>query len=515
MSTFGTSVWGDTAKLPDEPALNRDANCDTCVVGAGIAGLTTAYRLAAAGRRVIVLDAQDRVAAGETAYTTAHLTCVIDDRFQEVERVRGEAVLRVAVVSHRAAIAEIEQVVARERIDCDFRRVAGYLFLPADGSSDIALLEREADCARRIGLSHGWVDRAPIASFDTGRCLRFPDQGQFHPLKYLRGVREALGRSGGRVFGGTRVEAVEGGSPCRVQVHDGPTVTANSVVVATNTPINDRVATHTKQAPYLTYAIGAGIPAGVVEPALYWDTLDPYHYLRLHRRNDGTDLLILGGEDYKTGQSEDPKAAWAALEEGARARFSTLGPVRFHWSGQVMETLDGLAYIGPDPAGADNVFIATGDSGMGMTHGTIAGMLLSDLILGRVNQWAEVYDPSRTPVKAALDYARENLNVAGQYLDWVTGGDVASADEVKPGQGAVVRRGLSKVAVYRDEDGTKHECSAVCPHLGCVVHWNDAEMTWDCPCHGSRFTKVTHGPAVADLAPVGEPPPFSRSETST
>jgi glycine/D-amino acid oxidase-like deaminating enzyme/nitrite reductase/ring-hydroxylating ferredoxin subunit len=505
MSESGVSLWGETARLPGDEPLGRDARADVCVVGAGIAGLTTAYQLTRAGRRVVVLDKGPTITPGETQFTTAHLSCVIDDRFQEVERVRGEDALRLAVASHKAAIHRIEAVASAEGIACDFRRVDGYLFLgPGD---TMELLEKEADCARRIGLEHEWADRAPLPGFDTGRCVRFSNQGQFHPLKYLIGLHRAIVSLGGRVYTKSMVRGVEGGSPCKVHLRDGPTVTADAVVVATNTPINDIVSLHTKQAPYMTYALAAAVPAGSVPFGLYWDTLDPYHYIRLQPGERGQDLLIVGGEDHKTGQNADPAKCWEKLEQWARKRFPSAGKPRYRWSGQVMETLDGLAYIGRDPGGAKNVFIATGDSGMGMTHGTIAGLMLCDLVQGRENVWDGLYDPSRKPVKAAGEYLRENLNVAGQYADWITAGEVRGVETVPAGKGVVLRRGLKLLAAYREETGEVHECSAVCTHLGCVVHWNDAEKTWDCPCHGSRFSKeghVLHGPATADLEPIAE-----------
>jgi Rieske Fe-S protein len=355
------------------------------------------------------------------------------------------------------------------------------------------------------------VPRAPLDPFDTGKSLRFPRQGQFHPLKYLAGLAAALERRGGRIFGNTHATNVQGGERARIETQHGPVITAGAVVVATNTPINDLVAIHTKQAPYMTYAIGARVPRGSVYRALYWDTPDPYHYVRLWQDQEPAalgevgpaDLLIVGGEDHKTGHADDAGERFARLEAWARERFPMMQSVKYHWCGQVMESVDGLAFIGRNPLDSDNVYIATGDSGMGMTHGTIAGILLTDLIVGRPNEWVGLYDPSRKSLRAAKQFLKENIDVAGMYGRWLTAGDVATVDEIPPGSGAIVRRGLTKVAVFRDDHGAIHELSASCPHLGCVVAWNSADKTWDCPCHGSRFDchgRVINGPANTDLA---------------
>jgi Rieske Fe-S protein len=253
--------------------------------------------------------------------------------------------------------------------------------------------------------------------------------------------------------------------------------------------------------------IGARIPRGSVPSVLLWDAppdlWDPYHYIRVEHGKE-SDVLIVGGEDHKTGQQHDGAQRWGKLEQWTRNRFPMAEEIEYRWSGQVMEQVDGLAFIGRNPADADNVFIATGDSGMGMTHGTIAGILLTDLILERQNPWADLYDPSRKTLTSLKDFAQENINVAAQYTDVVTPGDVDSIDEIAKGDGAIVRKGLSKIAVYRDEDGTVHSMSAVCVHLGCIVAWNAAEKTWDCPCHGSRYDSVgtvINGPANSDLPP--------------
>jgi glycine/D-amino acid oxidase-like deaminating enzyme/nitrite reductase/ring-hydroxylating ferredoxin subunit len=490
------SIWADVA-MPQFPPLQENLHADVCVIGAGISGLTTAYLLAKAGRQVVVLD-DGPVAGGMTMATTAHITNMHDDRYFEVEKLHGREGARLAADSHSTAIDRIETIVRQERIDCDFQRLDGYLFLAAGDKRET--LERELDAARRAGLrAVNLIERAPFSSFDTGPCLRFPNIAQFHPLKYLAHLARAIEQAGGRIFCDTHADSVEGGVPAVVQA-GRQVVTADAVVVATNVPINDRVTIHTKQAPYMTYVIAARVAPGAVPPVLSWDTGDPYHYLRLHGER-----LIVGGEDHKSGQASDTPERYRRLEAWARERFPMMGPVELVWSGQVMETQDYLAFIGPNPADHDNIYVVTGDSGMGITHGTIAGMLLSDLILGRTNPWAKLYDPARVTFAAAAGFARENSNVALQYTEWLTGGDVASVDEVSPGSGAIVRKGLEKIAVYRDPQGKLHERNAACPHLGCVVHWNRAETTWDCPCHGSRFDrygKVISGPANRDLAPA-------------
>jgi len=317
-------------------------------------------------------------------------------------------------------------------------------------------------------------------------------------------------RDGGKIYCGDRVidttcpeKATE---KCTAKMQSGRSVTANAVVVATNTPapINNWMGIYTKQVPYRTYIIGARIPRGTVPNALFWDDGEPYHYVRIESSTDKThDVLIVGGEDHKVGQIPDNAAPFLNLEKWAKQRFKMIEDVPYRWSGQVQEPVDGIAYIGRAPVGSPNLYVATGDSGMGLTHGTIAGILLTDLILGRDNPWATLYDPARKTLRAAGEFLKENLNVAAQYAGWLTGGDVSSPDEIPPGCGGLVRRGLGKEATYRDAAGQLHECSAVCPHLGCIVQWNGAEKTWDCPCHGSRFDargSVVNGPALTGLA---------------
>jgi len=498
------SAWMATAEIPSFPPLAADAECDVCIVGAGIAGLTTAYTLARAGKSVIVLD-DGPVGGGETGRTTAHLSWALDDHYVEIEKMLGPDAARLAAESHRSAVDRIEAIAREERIDCNFERVDGYWF--AAKPDDARLLDAEAAAARRAGA--GQVERVgtvPGLPFQPPAALRFANQGQFHPLKYVAGLARAIVRLGGRIHCGSHVSDFEK-RPRRPQVKtsDKHTVTADAMVFATNSPVNDWVTMHTKQAPYRTYVVAVRIPRGAVPRGLYWDTEEPYHYVRLADGADGHPLLIVGGEDHKTGQAHEPEARFGALLAWTRRHFPMAGDIAFRWSGQVIEPNDYMAFIGKNP-GDENVYIATGDSGHGMTHGTIAGMLIPDLILGVENRWATLYDPSRVTTRAAGPFVKENVNVAAQYIDWVTPGEVSSPDEIKPGSGAVMRQGAKKFAVYRDDDGSIHIRSAVCTHLYCIVDWNSLEKTWDCPCHGSRFDRfgrVVNGPAVADLADPG------------
>ena len=399
-ATKNESVWADTAEMPNYPPLQESIRADICIVGAGIAGLTTAYLLSQAGKSVVILD-DGPLASGVTEVTTAHLSNAIDDRYFEIERLHGQRGAQLTAESHTAAIDRIASIAQQENIDCDFERLDGYLFLAPGEKEEV--LDRELAAAQRAGRTEvEKLESAPFSSYQTGPCLRFPKQGQFHPLKYLAGLAKAIERDGGRLFTQTHADQIDGGAPAKIKV-GSHVVTADAVVVATNTPINDLVAIHTKQAPYMTYVIAARVPRGSVTKALYWDTQDPYHYLRLQSLKSGNgnggvrdeDLLIVGGEDHKTGQANDTDQRHARLEVWARKRFPMMGPIEYTWSGQVMETIDGLAFIGRNPLDEDNVFIVTGDCGMGMTHGTIAGILLTDLILGRENPWATLYSPAQ------------------------------------------------------------------------------------------------------------------------
>lgn len=495
------SPWKEGVEMRPFPSLMNDISVDVCVVGGGIAGLTTAYLLMKEGKKVCVLELQE-IGSGQTGQTTAQLCTALDTRYSELEKIYEDAELVQIAQSHKEAINLVEKIILDEKIDCDMARVPGYLFCSPDDEENF--LSHELKIAHHVGLTEVHATaRAPLESFDTGECLVFPNQLQIHPMKYLKGLTECLTRGGVRIYTHTHVTSVQSGPEVYIQSLDGYGVHAQSAVIATNTPINNLLTIHTKQAPYRTYVVGMKIPKGSVPLALFWDTEDPYHYIRV-QPGSRYDLLIVGGEDHKTGQNDHPEQGFMNLIRWARHRFPMAQDVIYEWSGQVMESMDRLAFLGRNPM-EKNVYIITGDSGNGTTHATIGAMIIRDQIAGRKNPWESLYDPSRKKVRSINTFIKENTNVAFQYTEWLANHpSLDKLSQLDKGEGIVITQGLRKIAVYRNEVGHFEYLSAACTHLGGVVHWNSVEKSWDCPCHGSRFDchgSVIEGPAMQDLPP--------------
>lgn len=399
------SVWMPVPEIPGHP-VEDSRPCDLLVIGAGMAGLSIAYEALLKGRRVTVLD-RGAIASGMTARTTAHLASAFDDFYHEFIARRSEEEARLLHDSLAASIDRIEEIARQESIDCDFTRCDGYLFL---GEGDkITVLEKEIEACHRIGFSRvSWAKQAPMPSFDTGRCLRFPNQARFHPLKYLQGLARAILTKGGVLRPQTVVESVSpSGHEVAVKTAQGQTILARDVVVATNSPIVGPTTFHTKQAPYRTYAMAFSVPKGAIADALYWDTLDAYHYVRLQEGKDA-DFLIVGGEDHKTGEADDAAIRFDGLEIWTRQRFAPAGDVTHRWSGQVLEPVDFAGFVGRQPGG-DHIYMVTGDSGQGITNGALAGLLIPALMEAGDHPWRELYDPGRVSVKAAGTFLNENV----------------------------------------------------------------------------------------------------------
>lgn len=505
------SVWFSSNIKPIEfEKLNQDTDTDILIIGGGISGLTAAYCLAKEGRKVVLVE-DGLIGSGETGRTTAHITSALDVRYFELEKTFGKQTAQLAANSHMAAIQWIANFTNHHKIDCHFKRVDGYLFLHSSDKKET--LEEEYEALKRAGITTQMLNTIPSIEAEEGMwSIKFSEQAQFHILLYLKGLANAFIESGGKIYTETKASDItkEGATA------NGFTIKANHIVVATNSPVNDWVTMHTKQWPYRTYVIAAKVPKGKLPYALWWDTGDqhskwlakPYHYVRLDEFDDQFDILISGGEDHRTGQADDEHVKehdrYLKLEEWTKKRFPAIEKIDFKWSGQILEPLDGLAFIGKNP-GDDNIYIITGQSGNGITYGTLGGIIITDLITGKENPWTEIYSPSRITLKAAGDFLHEAGNMLAQYADWFTPENLKETDDLKPGEGGIISSGIKKIAVYRDAENNLHTCTAVCPHLGAILQWNADEKTFDCPAHGSRFTtdgKVINGPAICDLKKI-------------
>ncbi|MBL8579287.1 MAG: FAD-dependent oxidoreductase [Mesorhizobium sp.] len=498
------SLWMNVEVYPRAPKFSGKKSCDTVIIGSGIAGLSVAYELASIGQKAIIID-RGPIAGGMTSRTTAHLAPICDDGLSTLINLRGEETARLFQESQEAALARIEENVAQLGIDCNFRRLDAFLF-PAMGVEPKEARDQrqqEFDAARKVGAAAELVTGVPLKGFEKAPVLRYPNQATFHPLRYLRGLASAILDKGGRIFANSPVLSVEelseGG--VRVSTENGGVIEAASAVVATNSPINDRFQLHTKMSPYRTYAMAFTLPRGTLPDALFWDTGDPYHYVRMNPGPGSVDYLIAGGADHKSGEADDGDIRFEAIEAWIRALVPTLGKDVTRWSGQVLDTIDYCGFIGLNP-GNKSVYVVTGDSGQGMTHGALAGLLLKYLITGTDNPWAAVYEPSRKTPSGVINYVRENVSVVTNLAGYLMPGELKSVGELRLGQGAILRNGLRKIAACRDLDGKLHQHSATCTHSGCEVAWNSTEQCWDCSCHGSHFApdgSVLNGPAVSPL----------------
>ncbi len=496
-----TSYWTDSASIPRYPALDRNLDVDVVVVGAGITGLTAAYLLKKAGRRVAVLERR-RVGGVDTMMTTAHVTCVTDLDLSELVKNFGRDHAQAAWDAGLAAIAQIDTIVSDEEIDCGWTWVEGVKHVPAgqDAAKVVERLQEEARLASELGFEARYVEKAP---FVNRPGAVFGGQARIHPRKYLAALAAAVDGDGSFVFEESGVDEVVD-EPLGVKAR-GHSVGCQYVVLATHTPLMGKTnlasATllQTKLYLYTSYVVGGTVAKGTLPDLLYWDTADPYHYLRIDAQPDH-DVVIFGGEDHKTGQVEDTEACFAKLEAAAKALIPGL-ELTHRWSGQVVETNDGLPFIGET---SSRQFAGTGYAGNGTTFGTLAGMMAADAALGLKNPWAELFDVGRTKVRGgAWDYIKENVDYPYYMVrDRLVGPEATSLRELARGEGKIVEVKGERVAAYRADNGRITTLSPICTHMGCQVDWNTAERTWDCPCHGSRFTaigEVLSGPAETPL----------------
>jgi glycine/D-amino acid oxidase-like deaminating enzyme/nitrite reductase/ring-hydroxylating ferredoxin subunit len=495
------SIWSDR-DMPQFDSLAEDLNVDVVVAGGGLAGITTAYLLQREGVRVALLE-RDRVARGDTSRTTAHLTYVTDRRLHELVKQLGRNGARAFWEAGRVAIDQIEDIVQLLQVDCGFTRMDGFLHAPSGQKSadEHKGLEQDAALASELGFDARFENRVPIVNCPG---VRFAQQADFHPLAYLDGLAHAFRSQGGLIFEQTSLDSVTE-EPFSISAN-GHTVKCDYLVVTTHNPLMGEkgvVASallQTRLALYTSYAIGASL--GKTEPALLWDTSDPYNYLRIDARDAGA-YAIYGGGDVKTGQEANIEAIYARLERQLQGLLPG-AKVERRWLGQVIEPDDGLPFVGKN---APHQFIATGFSGNGMTLGTVAAMMARDRFLGRSNPWEDLFRVDRSPFHGGTwQYLTENIDYPFYMVrDRLKSASRRSLESLAKGEGDIVLHEGRKVAAFRSDEGELSLCSPVCTHMKCLVHWNQADRTWDCPCHGSRFRptgEVLSGPAEEALQKI-------------
>ena len=497
-----TPYWEDTSAMTRYPALDRNLKVDVAIIGAGITGLTAAYLLKRAGKTVAVID-RGRCGGVDSGHTTAHVTCVTDLDLTEMVKNFGRDHAQAVWDAGLAAIAQIDTIVEDEGIDCEWTWVPGYKHVALDGddAKERPGLQEEAKLATELGFEASYLDAVP---FMNRPGVVFGGQGKFHPRKYLAALAKCIDGDGSHVFEHTESEEVVD-TPLSVKA-GGHTISCGYIVIATHTPLMGKTnlasATlfQTKLYLYSSYVIGGRLPKGLIPEASFWDTDDPYHYLRIDAHRDH-DYAIFGGEDHKTGQATDTAQCFRALEETLRKVLPQID-ITHRWSGQVIETNDGLPFIGET---SDRQFAATGYAGNGMTFGTIAGVMARDAALGRPNPWADLFEPGRKKIKGgAWDYVKENIDYPYYMIrDRLLGPEGKTLRALGRGQGKILELDGKRVAAWKSDAGKVTLLSPVCTHMGCIVDWNEAERTWDCPCHGSRFKPngdVLSGPAESPLA---------------
>jgi glycine/D-amino acid oxidase-like deaminating enzyme/nitrite reductase/ring-hydroxylating ferredoxin subunit len=490
------SVWIDEAgPSVAYPALDRSLEADTAVVGGGITGLSTALRLSQAGQRVAVLEA-GRIGASNTGGSTGNLYATVSEGLASLRRKWGDDVIREVVAWRAQAVDWIEHLVSAHSIDCDFARRPLVRGIAGSDPDKLRELEDEFAAADAAGLAPRWLDDVPDLPFRVHRAFRIEHQAQFDPYRYARGLARVLAERGVAVHEHTRVVATDAGDGSVRTERAG--VSAGHIVFATHSPLGINLVQAEMKA-YREYGISARLAEGTPPEGIHW-LRDDGQSLRRYRAG-GRDYLIVVGAKHLVGHHEADTDYPERLRAYVRSRFRVDAFVHA-WSAQQFQSADGLPYIGR--SAHRNVLIATGFGADGLTWGTVASAVLTDLVFDRETGAGKRLNPKRfTPVKSAKTWASENAHVVRHLV----GPRLRSADldrlaQVQPGQGGIVELDGRKHAVYRADDGGYEIVSPVCTHMGCYVEWNGNERSWDCPCHGSRFRTdgtVIEGPAIAAL----------------
>ena len=492
----GASLWLGAAAPTAYPALEEDLDVDVAVIGGGIAGMSAALALKRDGARVAVLE-RGIVCGGATGFTTAKVTALQATKLSEIHRLHGTEGAAAYAAASLAAVERVDETVREERIECGWERADAFTY--AAGEDQVDAVTQEAHVALAAGLDVRLTTAVPLP-FAVAQAVCLPGQGQLDPVRYVRGLAAAVDGDAARVFESTAVAGVQEGSPCRVRTQDGATITARDVIVATNYPLLDRGLFFARMEAARSYLVAARVRGDATDGMLI-TAGEPSRSLRSYRDGEDTWLLV-GGEGHLTGSEEARPERFEVLERFAREHFDVID-VPYRWSTQDGMPTDKLPYIGPYTLASSHLFVACGFQKWGMTGATIAAGLLADLIAQRKNPYAAVFDPNRATVRSAPAVAKLQLWVARHFVgDRLSPAQAASARDVPRGEARVVRSGLGKIGVYRDDAGVARGVSLRCTHLGCLLRFNAAERSWDCPCHGSRFDiegAVLAGPATESL----------------
>ena len=490
------SFWLDSTSETSFPKM-ENVTVDVAIIGAGITGITAAYLLKKAGKKVALVEAQ-QIAKSASGHTTAKVTSLHQLIYANLIDRHGEDKARLYGESNQAGVEFVASTVEQEGIDCDFQRNDTYSF--AQEQKNLDKVQKEYDAAIKLGLPAEFVTETTLP-FDIAGAVKFTNQAQFHVRKYLLHLANTIPGEGSYIFENSRVQTVDEGTPCKVYAND-TTLQATDVLLTTHLPIMDQGLYFAKAYPQRSYIIGAKISAEKAPQGMYIGVGKNYHSIRTTPAEDGGLLLLIGGGGHKVGEKSATEESYQELDQYLHSHFG-IDKVDYRWSSQDYESFDKLPYIGKLTPANDHIYVATGYSLWGMSKGTMAGMLLADLVQGIDNPWADLYDSLRATPFVTQESIKNNLDVGKHWVvDRLKGIDKWSVDDVKPGEGRIITLKGEKVGVYKDETGKVTAVNATCPHLACIVNWNSAEKSWDCPCHGGRFTcegKVIQGPPVKDL----------------